>query len=245
MYKLIPDGLAEGMKRILFPPQCPCCGTLLSFNEYESGFCGSCRKSIQYIHEPACKICGKKLNDKTSEYCFDCSKNKHIFQQSKAVYVYSGGIKKAMYRLKYGNRKEYARIFARDMARMHEKFIRQKKIDLVVPVPMNGAKRRERGYDQAALLAKELAEQTGLAFSDRTLIRIKRTRPQKELNDTERRKNLKNAFKIGQSVVKSKKVLLVDDIYTTGSTMDACAEVLMNAGAKAVYGMTVVVGDGI
>ncbi len=245
MYKLNPKTLFTGMKRILFPPKCPCCGTLLSFDEYEDGFCRPCKNKIVYIHEPSCKICGKRLKDASEELCYDCAGNRHVFLQSKAVYVYSGGIKNAMYRLKYGNNRDAAHIFARDMARMHGRYLRRWGVDMVVPVPMNEKKRRERGYDQASLIAKALAAETGLPFSDRTLIRTRRTRPQKELNDTERRKNLKNAFKIGQSSVKSRKVLLVDDIYTTGSTMDACAEVLLKAGAEAVYGMTVVVGDGI
>ncbi len=245
MNKMFLRQITEVIRRVVFPPQCPCCGKLLSFDEYGDGFCRPCKGKIRYVHEPTCKVCGKALNDPVEEYCNDCKKVRHVFTQSKAVYIYDGGIKNAMYRLKYGNHKDFARVFARDMAKMHGKYLKYREIDLIVPVPMNAAKRRTRGYDQAALLARELASETGLCFSDKVLVRARKTRPQKELNDVERRKNLKNAFKMGRSSVKSRKVLLVDDIYTTGSTMDACAEVLMKAGARAVYGMTVVVGEGI
>ena len=230
---------------ILFPPHCPCCGGILAIAEYEEGFCADCKDKIRYIGEPACKVCGKPLKKDSDEICYDCGRVRHLFLQSKAVYVYTGGMKTAMYGLKYGNRRGYGRVFAKDMARIYGRWMKRKGIDLIVPVPMNGAKRRERGYDQAAVLARALSDETGIPFSGNTLIRTRRTRPMKELNGSERRKNLKNAFKMAQSGVKSKRVLIVDDIFTTGSTLDACAEVLLAGGAAAVFGMTAVVGEGI
>ena len=231
--------------RILYPPHCPCCEGLLAPDEYESGFCGACKKEIRRVREPVCKVCGKPLKDPCAETCRDCRTIRHLFIQSKSVYLYTGGMKTAMYGLKYGNRRDYARIFAKAMAEACGIWIRQKRIDLILPVPMHRGKRNERGYDQAALLAKTLSQETGIPFSGDMLIRIRRTRPMKELNGQERRKNLKNAFKMARSGVKSKRVLIVDDIFTTGSTMDACAEVLIKGGAEAVFGMTVVVGEGV
>ena len=154
-------------------------------------------------------------------------------------------MKTAMYGLKYGNRRYFAEVFAKDMAKRHARWLAGLGVDMVLPVPMHAAKKRQRGYDQAEELAKALCREAGLPFSGKTLVRTKKTLPQKELNDTDRRKNLKNAFKIPQNSVKSNGVLLVDDIYTTGATIDACAEALKNAGVREVYAMTVVVGQGI
>ena len=117
-------------------------------------------------------------------------------------------------------------------------------IDAIIPVPLHRKRRRERGYNQAELFAKEIGKRTGIPVETKLLYRCINTRPQKELNDQERKKNLKKAFTIAQNIVQLRKVLLVDDIYTTGSTVDAAAECLKVSGIQEVYVLCISIGRG-
>lgn len=122
--------------------------------------------------------------------------------------------------------------------------IRQWDVDVIMPVPMYKGKERVRGYNQAALLAGGLGRRMGVAVDCTGLVRVRKTRPMKELNDVERFHNLENAFKIRPNVIKYNHILLVDDIYTTGATIDACTAVLKAAGAKKVYYVSLCIGNG-
>ena len=115
---------------------------------------------------------------------------------------------------------------------------------MILPVPLHRKRRRQRGYNQAGIIAEEIGRQMGIPVLGNLLVRCVDTRPQKELNDKERKNNLKNAFKIVQNNVQLKRILLVDDIFTTGSTMDGAAEVLKEAGASDVYFVSVSIGRG-
>jgi ComF family protein len=166
------------------------------------------------------------------------------YVQGKAVFLYQGEIKKSIYRFKYSNRREYAAFFAEEAHRRFGDWIKACGIQAIVPVPMYRRKERRRGYNQAKLLAKELAALTGLCYEPNAVRRIRDTRPQKELNDTERQNNLKTAFQAQDFVVKYKKILLVDDIYTTGCTAETVAEELFQTGVEQVYFLSVCIGKG-
>jgi ComF family protein len=112
-------------------------------------------------------------------------------------------------------------------------------IDLVIPVPLGKERQKQRGYNQAALLAQPFSHELRLPYSPRFLRRIKETRSQVELSFTERQDNVKNAFQAAGRDLQGKQVLIIDDVTTSGSTINACAEALMKAGTKAVYGLTV------
>ena len=118
------------------------------------------------------------------------------------------------------------------------------KVDALVPVPLHPTRKRKRGYNQAELLALEIGKQLGLLVENNWLIRTKNTVPQKLLNGQERRNNLKKAFKLCRNDVKLKSIIVIDDIYTTGSTMDAVAQVLKNAGIERVYCVCAAIGKG-
>ena len=113
-----------------------------------------------------------------------------------------------------------------------------------MPVPVHPHKRKVRGYNQAQLLAEELSKKIGVPVYKDYLVRIVDTSPQKELNDKARLGNLKNAFKLNENAIKLKKVLLVDDIYTSGATIEACTKVLLSAGTKEVFYTSVAIGKG-
>lgn len=233
--------IKEGLSNIVFPPRCPVCDEVIYVGK---DTCEDCRKKVICIGEPSCKKCGKPLEDQRREYCTDCMRKKHYFSQGKAVFVYQGEIRQSMYRFKYSNKREYAGFYAKEAVRIYGDWIRRKQIGAIVPVPMYRWKEKGRGYNQAAVFALALGEKMNLPVEKRMVKRIRNTTPQKELNDVERKINLKKAFQLVPNIVKYRKILIVDDIYTTGSTIDAVAEVLLQAGVDEIYFLCISIGEG-
>lgn len=226
---------------MLFPPRCPFCDRL---TVRKKGICDSCKRKIPYVLEPACKKCGKALSNEQQEYCLDCQKKTHMFTQGKALFSYAGRVKDSIYRFKYKNRREYARIYAEEIVKRYGNWIRQREIEGIVPVPLHKSKKRSRGYNQSQILAEELGNCLGIPVYTQYLQRVKKTKDQKSLkNSKERKNNMKNAFKTSQNVVQLEHILMVDDVYTTGSTIDAAAEALLAAGVKKVYTCCISIGN--
>ena len=211
---------------------------------YGQKICPDCNKKLIYIKEPACKKCGKRLENEWQEYCSDCVRKQHYFLQGKGVFSYQKEMKLSMYRFKYSNRREYALFYADAAALRFGEWIRRRKIDVIVPVPMYPRKKRSRGYNQAEVFAKELSRITGIVMENKMVRRLKNTSPLKALSEKQRKDNLKGAFQVDANIVKYSKILLVDDIYTTGTTVDAVAEVLQKAGVKEVYFLSICIGEG-
>ena len=159
-------------------------------------------------------ICGKQLDDETLEVCGDCREKRHDFIRGVAAFAYTKEIKQSMYRFKYDGQRDYAFFYADTLFKLRGHIIAGWKPDVVVPVPLHKKRYIKRGYNQAALLAYRLGEQLGIPVDEKLISREKNTLPQKELNDKERTKNTKNAFHVNTNIVKYKKVLLIDDIYT-------------------------------
>lgn len=233
--------IKEALASIVFPPRCPVCDEVIHVGK---DTCDDCRKKVVCIGEPVCKKCGKPLENQRREYCSDCARKQHYFSQGKAVFVYQGEIRQSMYRFKYSNKREYASYYAKEAARIYGGWIRRKQIEAIVPVPMYRWKEKGRGYNQATVFAAALGERMRLPVEKRMVKRIRNTTPQKELNDVERKANLKKAFQLVPDIVKYKKILIVDDIYTTGSTIDAVAEVLLQAGVDEIYFLCISIGEG-
>lgn len=221
----------------LYPPRCPVCDRI-----YGEGICDSCRQKLIYIEEDFCLKCGKPLSDSRQEYCMDCRKRKHAYLQGRALFSYQGAIRKSLYRLKYANRREYACWYGEEMAKCLGKWISQKRITKIVPIPLHPARKRQRGYNQAALLARSIGRYMNIPVDEQLLYRVKKTAPQKALTGQERKANLRNAFEIRKSIRPGERILLVDDIYTTGSTVDAAAECLQRAGKCRIYVITTAIG---
>lgn len=207
--------------------------------------CPVCQTQIVRVKGAFCMRCGKPLGSRHSgkEYCTDCARTAHLFTQGRAVFVYRGAMIGAMHRLKYGNRRDYAPIFARAAYEAHADWIRRIAPDVLLPVPLHSKRRRARGYNQAELLARELSFLSGLPLETQLLRRVHNTQRQRQLSASQRKNNLKNAFQITKKIVQSKKVLLIDDIYTTGSTADAAAAALLGAGAACVYLLCICIGE--
>lgn len=232
---------ADKIFGLIYPLRCPVCDRPV----WPKGerICLYCLKNLKPISDPICEKCGKKLMSETG-MCHDCKERPHSFTRCRSAFEYSSA-REMIYRFKYSGRREYARIFAELSERVLAEYIYAGDFDCIVPVPVSRRRFLKRGYNQAGEFGRQLSEVTGIPFCDGAIIRSKNTSPLKLLNPSERQKNLKNAFKKGKNVVKSKRILLVDDIYTTGATMDACTEVLLQNGAACVYGLTLASGTGV
>ena len=193
------------------------------------------------MKEPRCLKCGKHLGDEREEYCKGCRVAAHKFDQGRGLFEYPS-MARSMYRFKYAGRKEYARFYGEQIVKKLGKTIRGWRPDALVPVPVHAARKRERGYNQAEALAGEIGRRMGIPVDFRLIKRVKKTLPQKLLDDRERQNNLKRAFKIARNDVKLKRVVIIDDIYTTGSTIDACALELKRAGVEKVYFIAIAIG---
>lgn len=233
------------IRKILFgiiPNNCPFCDDIIYD---ETSVCSKCTDKIKYVHHPKCFRCGKPLDAEEREYCFDCDNKHHLYERGLASFVYDDMVKKSIYRFKYENRKQYAKGYAALIAGEYKEEIRRWGCDTIIPVPIHSKKLVSRGYNQSELLARHLSKSLEIPMDSSLLARTVDTIPQKELSVSMRRTNVENAFKITQNVVKYKKVILVDDIYTTGSTIDACAGALLNYGVEKVYFISLSIGAGI
>lgn len=237
------------LMKLLYPATCPICDEVqeqLLTDDGIAEICPSCEKKLVRAAQPVCMKCGKPLErDRVRrEYCADCMRHPHKFTQGRAVFVYQGAVVASMHRLKYKNRRDYAAAYAKEAYRTQGEWIRRIAPDALIPVPLHKKRRRRRGYNQAELIARKLSEYTGIPMEKDLLLRRVNTRPQRQLEAKERKNNLKNAFQMSKKIVKLERVLLIDDIYTTGSTVDAAAEVLMSAGIKKVYVLCICIGGG-
>lgn len=176
------------------------------------------------------------------EYCRDCGKNGRYFDRGRAAFPYTGKIKKSILNMKLHNKRRNADFFSAAMTAVLKEELEHWEIDVIVPIPLHPKKRRCRGFNQAELLAVPLGEALKIPVIPDLLKKKEETSEQKELDRKSRQKNLKKAFKIGPYDVKLSRVLLVDDIFTTGSTVDAAAAVLKEAGAEAVFFLTACIG---
>lgn len=223
---------------VIFPARCPYCDKVVVFL---SRVCPECKKAFRYVSSPRCLRCGKAIGEEESEFCMDCRRKRHYFVQGRALYEYSSAAT-SLYRFKYAGRREYAEFYADEMAKHLWDIIRRWNAQVLVPVPIHSSRKHRRGYNQAEVLARALGRKLEMPVDNRLIKRIKRTVPQKFLDEQERQNNLKKAFKIGRNDVKWKSVIIVDDIYTTGSTIDACASVLLEIGIQKIYFVALAIG---
>lgn len=196
------------------------------------------------IEEPRCKKCGKPIRQKEAEFCYDCEREDLCYEQGRSLWIHKMPVSSSIYAFKYKNRRVYGEVYGREMAKMFRKIIRLWEIDVIVPVPLHRKKQKKRGYNQAEILAKEIGFRVGIPVDTTLVKRKKNTVPQKEFTRKERKKNLKNAFEV-TGKVEGKRVLIIDDIYTTGSTIDSISILLKKAGAEKTYFLTISIGQGL
>lgn len=235
------------MLQLLFPRVCPVCGKTLSGafggNREENPYiCPGCHEKLPFPKGSRCLLCSRVLQDEQAEYCPDCARSRPWFDQGISLLLHEDPAKQILYELKYSNKRDHADMLGWEAARQLADFIRRWDPQVILPVPLHRKRERQRGFNQAEVLAKRLSfylaeQQIHLPVKSGLLIRTAYTRAQKELDPEERRRNLRGAFSLS-CALPYKKVLLADDIYTTGATLSECARVLKEAGAQQVHFLT-------
>lgn len=186
--------------------------------------------------------CGKPVESPEKEFCGDCERTRHLFDQGRAAFTYSGSMRKSVYRMKFQNRRDYLDFYAEAMVRTGERYLSCWRPEVIVPIPMHWKKRAARGYNQAELLAMRISRLTGIPCERKLLRCVRYTGDQKELGRNERLRNLRGSFEVCSAT--PSRILLVDDVYTTGSTMDEAARALRTAGARQLFFLVLCTGKG-
>lgn len=225
--------IAEAVLDALFPPRCPVCGELPA--EEGRQICAACFSRLDFVKEPRCLRCGKTVFDETVGLCADCEKRERSFERGFALLNYDDCMRRMVAEIKYKNRRSYLKPMARLLYLAYREQIADMRADCLAPVPLHPSRLRSRGFNQAELLAREIGRHAGIPVRADLLIRVKKTAAQNALNPEERARNLERAFAVRRPDPKLRRVILVDDIFTTGSTVEACAQALRAAGADEIF----------
>ena len=225
----------SALRDILFPKRCLGCGAGLDGYPVVS-FCQVCLQDVRIIREPYCTKCGKPFAKSAGEshLCSYCLKNKWYFSRARSVAYYQEPIAGAVKAFKYNGKMYGLETFA---ALGHQYYLQHPapEPDLILPVPLHPKRLRRRGFNQALVLARKLFHKSKGIIDPHVLERPRRTCVQTGLKVAERRKNVKNAFRVKKpEKIKNKKILLVDDVFTTGATVNECARILLKSKAAVV-----------
>ncbi len=231
--------LLKEMIGLIYPPFCEICAVRLAQTEYH--ICNQCLGKIKVNSPPFCKYCSRHLSyERTS--CGECIGERSYLKEVWSWGIYRDVLKKCLHLFKYKKRPYLINLFRKGLLEFSERTFAIKNIDIIVPVPLYSAKLKERSFNQSEVIAKIFSRHYRLGLED-SLSKIKWTKPQNQLTKCERQKNIKNTFIVkDKKRICGKKVLLVDDIFTTGSTLNECAKILLKAGAEIVYGFALARG---
>lgn len=231
-------GVFSAFLDILYPHRCPSCRTITS----DDSFCSTCWANLSFIEEPCCLACGEPLdpNCNRNMLCAACSRGKYSFDRSLSVFVYNRTIAKAIYRFKFKRQAFLSKFFLKFLLKRLEPL--RGAVDILVPVPIHIRRLKWRGYNQTLLLAREISEKTLIKCIPDLLTKRRHTAAQTTLHFRKRRNNLRLAFGINQNYMESirdKNIMIVDDVFTTGSTVDECAKILKENGVGRVFVLTI------
>ena len=243
--------MSEIVFDLFFPRRCPICDDIVPSFAYSKGkivrgglIHRECAQKPRLVKGATCMKCGKPLikTEEDEEYCLDCKKHGHYFDRGFSLFEYRS-ISGSIYRFKYEGRREYSDYYADITAKRLGKRLKNLGIEAIIPVPMYDRKRSDRGYNQAEVYSEKLSERLGIPTCPDVIKRVKSTVPMKGLDARARRNNLKKAFNIVRNDVKFKCILIIDDIYTTGSTVDEIAHEFRMTGVDRIYVLTLAIGQ--
>lgn len=213
---------------LLFPATCGGC------DKGQTRWCEECRKKAEVILPPICEKCGGEIIEQG--LCASCQKKPPAYDAVRSWAIYKGPVRNAIQKLKYKRDISLGIVLASPIIDLFAPL--NWKIDCVVPVPLGVARLRERGYNQSALLARPLAMSSGIRYRPQALKRVRETSTQVGLTIQQRRENVKDAFRSFNWEVEGKSVLIVDDVMTSGATLESCTTALIKAGAVKVFALT-------
>ena len=230
----------------LYPPRCRACGSRIYGRDSEY-LCDRCWPQIRIVSHPLCTLCGRPFPDASGDdhLCGACLSRHPYFARARAWACYpreelaEHPLREVVQKFKYGRKVSLGKPLGRLMALGCREFLNECRFDVIIPVPLHPKRLRWRGFNQSVLLARQVSRACGLPMDLFVLHRSKETPPQTQLTEEERRKNVRHAFSLNpQKSVKGKKVLLVDDVYTSGATVNECSRTLKRGGAKEIYVLT-------
>ncbi len=230
--------IGEKVLNILYPRCCPVCHRILK--DQNALVCPECAGKPRLVREPRCMKCGRPVKEE-EEYCRECAAGKRKFTGGRSIYLYDELMKSSLLKYKYFGRREYGDFFGAVMSHYAGEEIRRWKPDVIFPIPLHKKKKRVRGFNQSEYLAGKVGKAWGIPVETEILLKVKKTGSQKKLDAACRRKNLEKAFFVTEPL-NGLTILLIDDVFTTGSTIDAAAAVLRAAGAGKVYFLTLCTG---
>jgi len=230
--------LLRGVASLLYPPSCTICAASVDLDEY---LCHECEAKISRIVPPFCAKCSEPFDGAitTSFACANCAHRTLHFEAAVSAYRARGIVRHVILNFKYGRQIHLRHLVVRWLvAALDDERIRERRFDAIVPVPLHPARQRERGFNQAGVLAEWLS--THMAVPLRPVLqRIRYTTTQTAFDRSERMQNLRGSFRLRKNAdVRRLRVLLIDDVLTTGSTLSECARTLKKAGAQSVYAAT-------
>ncbi len=224
----------------IFPPNCLLCKKLF-FSSQKIELCENCINNFNFFNNsPKCRKCGIVFNSPvtTDHLCSRCFKEKIFFDKARAIGVFDGALRKAVHLLKYSPRPRIAASLGRLMAQQGKEIMDIKGYDWIIPVPLHEIRLRQRGFNQALLLARQVGKTWGVPVKAEYLKRALQTETQTTMLRQSRYRNVRNAFNCTAEYGGEKNILIIDDVFTTGATVNECARVLKKHGAKRVEVLT-------
>ena len=234
--------MGHGVLDLIYPPHC-----LICERQRRPYLCEECAGRFLPVPEPVCRVCGRPVDGGACRSCAVQGPGGWAFASARAAAVYEGPLRHAIHRLKYAHQEvlgEPLGIYLANRLIVDALLPPAAGIDLVVPVPIHSRRARERGFNQSALLAAPVAAMLGVSFLLDGARRVRSTPPQVGLSPEARRRNLDGAFAAADAErIAGRRVLLIDDVFTTGATTHACARALMEVGATTVYVAVLAAGE--
>lgn len=227
-------GILDSIEKSVYPPHCLACGEIMIVNQWQQHMCVDCKNGLKFIGEDTCENCGEILG--FCEICPVCRNSSKYFSRGIGLFHYSD-VQDGIHNMKFSNLKHHGYIFGEMMGKFMIQEYRDwlEIIDVLVPVPMHKNKFKERGFNQAEELVRGISDVVGIRYSNDTLIKYRESKNQSSTKGNRRSENIKGVFKCGNDSCDGLNVLLVDDVYTTGSTADECCLELLKAGANEVF----------